>query len=111
MREPGNSVCSPRGGPQPGNGAPCGPGIEPAAAGEATADRGDGGIADGRRSGAAERGAAAGCAEPVASVLWRPSGSKCGCACVHSRPDIDTGKRVAVWDSSGAASVAEQSVA
>ncbi len=33
MREPGDSVCGARGGSQPGTGAPCGPGIEPAAAG------------------------------------------------------------------------------
>ena len=68
MREPGNSVCGARGGSQPGTGAPCGPGIEPAAAGEATADRGGDGIADGRSSGAGERGPAAGCAEPVAAA-------------------------------------------
>src|ERR1035438_3895130 len=110
MREPGNSVCGSRGGSQPGTGAACGPWIEPVAAGEATAYRGGDGIADGRSSGAGGRRPAAGCVEPVAAVCWLPD-SKRGCARVPGRLGIDTGKRAVVWDGSGVADVAEQSVA
>src|SRR5580693_7628316 len=110
MREPGNSVCGARVGSQAGTGAPCGPWIEPAAAGEATADRGGDGIAAGRSSGAGERGPAVGCVEPVRSICW-PADRKRGGACVPGGPGIDTGKRAVVWDGSGVADVAEQSVA
>jgi hypothetical protein len=44
------------------------------------------------------------------AVRWR-SDSKRGCAGVPGRPGIDAGKRAVVWDVSGVADVAEQSVA
>ena len=49
-------------------------GSEPVAAGEATADRGDGVVDAGRSSGAGDRGSAAGCAEPVGirrTAIWQ----------------------------------------
>src|SRR5258708_30493741 len=97
MCDPGESVCGARGGSQPGAGAACGPRIEPLADGEAAADRGGDGVADGRGRGSGDGVPAAGCAEPVASVRWSAD-SKRGCACVPCMPGIDTGKRPAVWD-------------
>ena len=41
---------------------------------------------------------------------YRPSGSQRGCACLPGSSVLDLGKRAAVWDDSGAAGVAEQSV-
>ena len=65
----------------------------------------------GGAAGLVMRGPAAGCAEPVAYRSFGASGSQRGCACLPGRSGIDPGKRAAVWDGSGAAGVAEQSVA
>jgi len=50
-------------------------------------------------------------AEPVASSGRGAFGRKCGRACVPGGLGIDVGKRTVIWDASGAADVAEQSVA
>ena len=79
------------------------------AVGAATVNRGDG-VVDARRNGRpGDRGSAAACPEPVA-IAVRPSGSQRGCACLPGSSVLDLGKRAAVWDDSGAAGVAEQSV-
>ena len=44
------------------------------------------------------------------AIAVRPSGSQRGCACLPGSSVPDLGKRAAVWDDSGAAGVAEQSV-
>src|SRR5213078_3945152 len=83
---------------------------EPLAVDAATVSRGDG-VIDGRRSGrAGDRGFAAACPGPMAIAL-RPSGSECRCACLPNEYSSDYRQRAAVWDDSGAASVAEQAVA
>ena len=109
MLESRQPVCGARGGSQPRTGASCRFGSEPVASNAATVNRGDGVVDTRRGGGAGDRGSATGCAEPMA-FPW-PSGSQRGCACLLGSSDLDSVKRVAVWDDSGAARVAEQSVA
>ena len=69
LREPGERLCGARGGSQPGAGASRRSRLEPAAAGQATADGGAGDLVHRRRGRLDERALAAGRAEPVAGIL------------------------------------------
>ncbi len=94
VRQSRQPVCRARGGSEPGAGVPRRLGRDPVAAGAATADRGDGGVADGRSWGIGDREPVAGCAEPVAVALW-PAGGPCRCACLPRGSDLDPGQRAA----------------
>src|SRR6185295_14666303 len=82
----------------------------PMAAGAATVDGSDGGVADGRSGGSGDCGPNSACGQPVAIALW-PSGSQRGCGCIPGRSNVEPRKRAAVRDDPSAAGVAEQSVA